>query len=622
MMVYIANKIGTESPDNDTLGVTPFGYEYRVPDFLYLPARLFPWYTNSILYWNIHYPVELLAACGMTFAYGDFSRLSCVVFCVFQLVSVSKDMTHYNNHEYMYATLALVLGLCDGHSAAFSPLMSIIGNHARKVPCYIGCVCILGGIVYMMAHNVVYGIAGSIGVVGMFFVWVGIILCIGGGITPSNPGSLSKSTETVPRWNMWFIRAFICVVYFYAGVAKLEIDWLRGNTARELFSSWAGPTASPEMIDRAMEMGWPVDLVVFGGLFLDLTVAIGLTVPWLPVRFFYAAAIFGFHLTNHFTFIIETFPWVMMSATALFFGSDWMDILSVYIENVFFPPLVCRTFVFCRSLCHKYFVPVFALVLLFAHVIVPLPCAFHAPLSEDLCWYSQCQFFSWRMMTRSTKLFDVFINLRNPVSGLMDTVSLDLFKISEVERSAIGTYEDYLFEVVNSISAAAEPADAHNAAPPEIFADVWFQVNGPPIQRFVDPTVNLLMVPIYRATSGSVVTSFFESLLYKPKPLAPWVESRMLQYHTPHWKEIYRNITRFEKNRDNKEDTVEVMFFAERSGPERVFSVYSETPTIIRVLDGAIFIERVGRLKSSTCVSIRGLIRITVDSNKSETALW
>ena len=40
--------------------------------------------------------------------------------------------------------------------------------------------------------------------------------------------------EAEPRWNIWFLRCIFLAVYVFAGVAKLDDDWIRGHTWREL----------------------------------------------------------------------------------------------------------------------------------------------------------------------------------------------------------------------------------------------------------------------------------------------------------------------------------------------------------------------------------------------------
>lgn len=35
--------------------------------------------------------------------------------------------------------------------------------------------------------------------------------------------------ETIPYWPIWLLRTFMGIVYFYAGVAKMNVDWLHGE---------------------------------------------------------------------------------------------------------------------------------------------------------------------------------------------------------------------------------------------------------------------------------------------------------------------------------------------------------------------------------------------------------
>jgi len=39
----------------------------------------------------------------------------------------------------------------------------------------------------------------------------------------------SRSKTTVPYWSIWIFQVLIAIVYFYAGVAKINEDWLRGE---------------------------------------------------------------------------------------------------------------------------------------------------------------------------------------------------------------------------------------------------------------------------------------------------------------------------------------------------------------------------------------------------------
>ena len=78
--------------------------------------------------------------------------------------------------------------------------------------------------------------------------------------------------------------------------------------------------------------------LVYGGLLLDLVLLpVGLNVGscWPSVRALAATAAISFHLCNHWLFVIETFPFVMVAATALFFDHDWIDLCFEMLRAMF-----------------------------------------------------------------------------------------------------------------------------------------------------------------------------------------------------------------------------------------------------------------------------------------------
>ena len=619
----------------DTLGVTPFGYEYRVPFFPFV--REFPWYTTSDLYWHIHHPLQLLAALAISLGYGDISRLSCVLFGMFQLIFVLRDMTAYNNHEYMYATLAVALSLCDGHTRRYSPLFMSSHDPSRSAASYLSLCLAVVSVSYMMLWNVVYGIPGAIGLCGMLAMWIAVLLALGESCKNTRNekgGESSQCTDrtdtntlpitsppspppTVPRWNVLLLNIFLSTVYFYAGIAKLEEDWLNGYTPRELFSSWIGPSAITSVIQTAIHMEWPVFAVVYGGLCLDAFFAFAINSGLPIIRAICTSAAISFHLVNHFTFVIETFPWVMIAGMAIYFDHVWIEWTARHLEGIFLHPMVITSYEYMRNALRRYVVPVVAVVFLAIHVLLPLPCAIHAPFSRDLCWYSQCQFFSWRMMTRSVKMFALFINLQHPISRQIDSVMIENFKIDHTESATVASYEDYIHEVAMRIKISAETRHAVEFAPPIVTADIWFQVNGPPIQRFVDPAADLTAYPLQRAYDMNFLTYF-----NKPQPMASWVEPRIMEYRSQYWKDIMLAIQKQEAVRHAERGgspQSEVMFFADRAGEGRILPLLLQEAMLFRVLAGSVTVSGYGIVQEGTCMEAKGTLIISPNAGN---ALW
>jgi len=122
---------------------------------------------------------------------------------------------------------------------------------------------------------------------------------------------------TAPRWQLALLRAQIAIVYVYAGLSKVNPDWLAGEPMR----TWLGrrtdfPVVGPWFGDELA--AW---VFSYGGLAFDLLVVPALL--WRRTRAAAVVASIGFHCTNAWLFSIGVFPWMMLAATTLFLAPDW-----------------------------------------------------------------------------------------------------------------------------------------------------------------------------------------------------------------------------------------------------------------------------------------------------------
>lgn len=199
----------------------------------------------------------------------------------------------------MYSTVSFALALCDtsvfqnpssSSRAVPSPLgpSSLAAAGAVEVERAVvaemrhaGWWLVAGGVLYMGSYGLVFGIPGRIGICGFALVTLGAILASGGlsghdigGASArrgSDPFPASESAEQVELplvpgkeedvlpdvaascssssfsssccccwWNVWLLRGYFTIIYFYAGVAKLETDWMDGWTIREVLRLWTG----------------------------------------------------------------------------------------------------------------------------------------------------------------------------------------------------------------------------------------------------------------------------------------------------------------------------------------------------------------------------------------------
>lgn len=125
-------------------------------------------------------------------------------------------------------------------------------------------------------------------------------------------------SQSIPTWSLWFMRFQVGVPYVFAGIAKLNFDWLvRAEPLRE----WLLSKTDFPIIGRFFPMEVTIQTMAIAATLLDFLA------PFLllyrrtrgPV---YGAAI-GFHFMNSRLFGIGVFPWMMIVATTIFFDPDW-----------------------------------------------------------------------------------------------------------------------------------------------------------------------------------------------------------------------------------------------------------------------------------------------------------
>lgn len=127
----------------------------------------------------------------------------------------------------------------------------------------------------------------------------------------------SLRTDSVPGWSVWLFRLQFEVMYIYAGLVKINGDWLR----LEPLGMWLARRDDLPVIGPLFNEDWVVAVAAYGSIAIHVVGAPLLlfrrTRGWIIVLYFL------FHLSNHFLFEIGIFPWIAMVGTLMFLDPDW-----------------------------------------------------------------------------------------------------------------------------------------------------------------------------------------------------------------------------------------------------------------------------------------------------------
>jgi hypothetical protein len=201
----------------------------------------------------------------------------------------------------------------------------------------------------------------------------------------------SIKTYYVPSWSLWILRFQIAIVYFYAGIAKINFDWLHGQPIRMwlyMHSKYVNPALKNFLLSDLT-----VYLFSYGGLLLDLFI-----VPLLLwKRTTFIAIIFGglFHILNMKFFNIGIFPWVMIISNFLFLKPQ----LYKNVADKLFSSLSLKLPDHLNEIPirrNRYLLVLLSLFFLI-QITVPLR---HFLYPGNVSWTEEGHMFSWHMMLR------------------------------------------------------------------------------------------------------------------------------------------------------------------------------------------------------------------------------
>ncbi|WIG98846.1 HTTM domain-containing protein [Myxococcus sp. SDU36] len=286
----------------------------------------------------------------------------------------------------------------------------------------------------------------------------------------------------LPAWCLNLLRFQVGCVYVFAGLAKLDADWL---LHAQPLTIWLPGRSGLPVVGPLLETQLAAYLASWAGALFDLSV-----VPLLLLRRTRAlayTAVVAFHLVTGVLFPIGMFPWVMMISATLFFSPRWpargaralglprlRGFLSGFGRTALQPA--------GRGALPRWGRALLAVWLL---VQVGLPLRF-VLYPGNTRWTEEGFRFAWRvMLIEKTGL--VLYDVTEPSTGRRWTVS-PREELTPLQVKALSTQPDLILQYAQVLARRYE---AELGSPVEVRADAWASMNGRPAQRLIDPAVDL-----------------------------------------------------------------------------------------------------------------------------------
>ena len=124
----------------------------------------------------------------------------------------------------------------------------------------------------------------------------------------------------VPAWVIHILMLQVGLVYFFAGFAKLNPDWLFRAMPMAV---WLPTKADWPLLGLLFKQPWAAFAFSWAGAIYDLTIPFWLL--WRPSRPFAYLAVLVFHLLTKLLFNIGLFPFIMIFNTLIFFSPEFHE---------------------------------------------------------------------------------------------------------------------------------------------------------------------------------------------------------------------------------------------------------------------------------------------------------
>lgn len=283
-------------------------------------------------------------------------------------------------------------------------------------------------------------------------------------------------SATCSNWHILIFKVQLSIVYFFAGLAKVNSDWL---FRAQPLATWLPGRYDLPILGSWLHLKEVAFLFSWAGCLYDLSIWIFL---WLKkTRNLAYIAVLGFHILTAILFPrIGMFPYIMIISTIIFFDAAWHEKVLSYLpfsssfnkkKKKHFKP--------------KWSVYITASLLLYFAIQLYLPLR-HLQYSGNLFWHERGYRFSWRVMLMEKNGYTSII-LRDPVKNSQKEINQDEY-LTAFQKQQMRSQPDMLLQFAKHMG---DEFKAKNGYAPQVFVKSRLSLNARRSQVFTNDTIDV-----------------------------------------------------------------------------------------------------------------------------------
>ncbi|UZR96930.1 HTTM domain-containing protein [Chondrinema litorale] len=286
--------------------------------------------------------------------------------------------------------------------------------------------------------------------------------------------------QQVPRWVIAIFQFQLGIVYVYAGIAKLNPDWLFEAMPLKI---WLPVHSDFPVLGKLFQYEITAYIFSWFGAIYDLTIPFFLLSKF--TRKYAYLAVVAFHVITWLLFPIGMFPFIMIGATLIFFPAKFHQNIIYKVQSLF--SLNKKSFsspsIQPQKALSKKLVITFLVGYCLLQLVFPWRFMFYP---GHLFWTEEGYRFSWRVMLMEKAGYVVFHVEDKETGRKGDVYARDY--LTPNQEKMMATQPDMILQFAHYIR---DEYKQQGITEPAIYAEAYVTLNGEGSRLFIDPTIDL-----------------------------------------------------------------------------------------------------------------------------------
>lgn len=290
----------------------------------------------------------------------------------------------------------------------------------------------------------------------------------------------------VPRWSIDALKLLLGMVYFYAGLAKLNSDWL---LQAQPLATWLPGRSDIPLLGPWLMYEETAYFFSWAGAAFDLSAPFILS--WRRTRPLGFILVVIFHLLTALLFPIGMFPYIMIGAATIFFSASWHEGIQCFLGGV--PRtascgLVARAGNTAKSTFGLWPTAKIAKTLVLAVLLLQLMLPWRYWLFPgELFWHERGFRFSWRVMLMEKAGYAQFTAV-NKQTGAKEVIHNEAF-LSPLQEKQMSFQPDFMLQYAHKLEDHYQKTREWEDV--EIYVESYVALNGRPSAPYMRPDQDL-----------------------------------------------------------------------------------------------------------------------------------